>query len=497
MEILHVDEDIVVAHKPAGLLAATPAAKSGRGKTTLCNILRRHLATDYRREAKVLPVHEFDREASGAVVFARSAEAGAKLRDAFQHRKFDLSYTAVVEHAPPAGEGDAGTVQTQLIENARGVAESIPAGEASSHPGSHHARKGVTHYRVRESGDGLSLLRIRAETDHRYQVRCHLAELGCPIVGDRAYGAERRDLGRLALHITELAFPHPSSGERVRFISQPPQEFRALVRGELNPADRGWEHVAEWYVELLAQKGSDLHEQVVWPGVLRMLELQPQQRLLDVACGSGELARLAAAAGAEVVGIDASPAMISAASEHSPERLAFRVLDAAEIATDPQLAESSFDAASCVLALMNIERLDDTIAGIGRVLKPGGRAVIAILHPAFRVPKHSSWGWEGRDAADQVQYRRVDAYLGERAIPITMNPGKLAAGEQAVVTTTYHRPIGRYIAAAANAGLTLDAMEEWTSPRQSVNGPRAEEENRARGEFPMFLALRLRKPSDS
>jgi hypothetical protein len=93
-----------------------------------------------------------------------------------------------------------------------------------------------------------------------------------------------------------------------------------------------------------------------------------------------------------------------------------------------------------------------------------------------------------------VQFRRVDRYMTERASAIVMNPGKAAAGQKSVTTTTHHRPIGAYITALGAAGLLVDTMEEWTSRRSSEPGPRAEAENIARAEIPMFLALRARKP---
>ncbi len=74
-----------------------------------------------------------------------------------------------------------------------------------------------------------------------------------------------------------------------------------------------------------------------------------------------------------------------------------------------------------------------------------------------------------------------------------MNPGEVAAGKPPVVTLTYHRPIEAYVQACARAGLLVDALEEWASTRHSEPGPRATEENRARREIPMFLALRAVK----
>ena len=77
-----------------------------------------------------------------------------------------------------------------------------------------------------------------------------------------------------------------------------------------------------------------------------------------------------------------------------------------------------------------------------------------------------------------------------------MNPAAAAGGGEPVVTVTFHRPIGEYVAALASAGFVVDALEEWASQRTSQPGPRAEEENRARREIPMFLALRARLVGD-
>jgi hypothetical protein len=71
-----------------------------------------------------------------------------------------------------------------------------------------------------------------------------------------------------------------------------------------------------------------------------------------------------------------------------------------------------------------------------------------------------------------------------------MNPGAAAHGAAKVTTTTYHRPLQTYVRALAQAGFAIDALEEWASARQSQPGPRAQEEDRARREIPMFLAVR-------
>src|SRR5206468_10827783 len=129
-------------------------------------------------------------------------------------------------------------------------------------------------------------------------------------------------------------------------------------------------------------------------------------------------------------------------------------------------------------------------------LREGGRFVIVMMHPAFRGPKETSWGW---DEKETIQYRRVDRYLIPRKSPIVAHPGKAPD----VYTWTFHKPIEAYVKAARNAGLLIDALEEWPSHKTSTSGPRAPAENVARSEIPMFLALRgvkipeYKPPSDS
>jgi hypothetical protein len=109
-----------------------------------------------------------------------------------------------------------------------------------------------------------------------------------------------------------------------------------------------------------------------------------------------------------------------------------------------------------------------------------------MMHPAFRGPKETRWGW---DEAERAQFRRVDRYLLPRKSPIVTHPGKSAD----VYTWTFHRPIGAYVKALRNAGLLVDALEEWPSHKTSGPGPRAAAENQARKEIPMFLAVRAVK----
>ena len=479
-----------------------------------------------RRDTRVFPVHEIDTDASGVLVFARTPESAEALRRQFRSRKTDRMYEALVEGEMPETDEPAMTIRSRLGTNRRGVVESIADADAAP-TGEDKPRAAVTHMRRLKTGNGFTLVRLRAETDHPGQLRAHMSESGYPIAGDRAYSAQRREIPRLALHLTEVSFEHPVTRAKIRLSSPSPAGFRkSLGAGgasaeddragsegtpdrthadhssadHMRTAEGGsqpthWDHVSEWYDNLLADRGSDHHENLLIPGVLRLLETEPEQSVLDIACGQGMLARELAKLGARVVGIDASESLIERAREASPDddHLDYRVGDAEKLAEAVSPPEEGFDSAVCMMALMNIADLDVVLAGAAEMLAPGGKFVGVILHPAFRSPKQTSWGWVGASAENQTQFRRVDAYLSDTATPITMNPGAAAGGAEAVTTTTFHRPVSQYVAAARNAGMLIDSIEEWASQRESQPGPRADEENRARREIPMFLAFRAVK----
>ena len=316
-----------------------------------------------------------------------------------------------------------------------------------------------------------------------------------------------------------------------------------------------WGPVAGWYDQLVGEAGSEYHRHVVIPGVLRLLGLQvpaggdkgklaperpavqlaagrsegatPRETILDVACGQGVLCRILHQAGAEVTGVDASPELLRIARQRSDPRIRYVQADARDLSALPA---DHFSAATLVLAVQNIHPLPPLFASIARCLArhaggerteavspsrgegilpsrplaspesaatetaavraggtPAPRLVIVMMHPCFRGPKATAWGWDEQAA---VQYRRVDRYLVPRKEPIVTHPGS----DPTHYTWSFHRPLQTYVKALRNAGLLIDALEEWPSHKTSEPAaPRAAAENLARKEIPMFLALRAVK----
>jgi ubiquinone/menaquinone biosynthesis C-methylase UbiE len=267
-------------------------------------------------------------------------------------------------------------------------------------------------------------------------------------------------------------------------VSKPKKNLPHANRPTQKPQQKtDWGDVADWYDQLVGESGSEYHREVVLPGVLRLINPQPGQRVLDIACGQGVLCRILEKRGAEVTGVDGASELIRAAKDRGPDSIHYHVADARDLSFLP---ENHFDAASCVLAIQNINPVQPVFQGAARALKPGGRFVIVMMHPAFRGPKETSWCWDNKA---NVQYRRVDRYLIPRKSPIVTHPGKT----DSQYTWTFHKPIESYVKNLRNAGLLIDAIEEWPSHKVSTSGPRASAENTARKEIPMFMAMRAIK----
>jgi 23S rRNA pseudouridine1911/1915/1917 synthase len=222
LRIVHEDRDVIVADKPAGLL--TIATECERRRTAYAHLMDHARAR--RPPGRVFIVHRLDRLASGLLVFATTPAAKQALQSQFRAHTTERTYLAVVEGTVTRGEG---TIRTRLSDDQPG-----PVRETRDPA---RGRPAVTHWRVLRRGVRHTLLEVRLETGRRNQIRVHLAGLGHPIAGDPMYGGETDPFRRLALHAHVLAFDHPRSGERLRFVSPAPTAFSRL-RVASRPTDQ-------------------------------------------------------------------------------------------------------------------------------------------------------------------------------------------------------------------------------------------------------------------
>ena len=199
----------------------------------------------------------------------------------------------------------------------------------------------------------------------------------------------------------------------------------------------------------------------------------PGRRTLDLGCGEGRLSRDLEKLGHDVIGVDASPTMVAAARQANPDA-DVRLADAAELPFD----EESFD---CVVAFMSLQDVDDfegAIAEAARVLEPGGRLCVAIVHPL-----NSAGRFDGDDADSPFVIH--GSYLHRSHYSDNM----VRAGLE-MTFVSEHRPLQDYVEALADAGLLVERVREPTLPEAAV----IRERSRLWQRVPLFLHARAVKP---
>ena len=183
--------------KPAGLLS-----QPGLGTEQSDSVITRL----QQQDQSLRLVHRLDRDTSGVLLLARSADALQRLRALFAERRINKLYQADVE-----GElHGCGCIVSPLARLSR------QPPRYASHP---EGRLAQTIWRVRAADSHSTRLWLRPLTGRSHQLRAHLAEQGHPIVGDPIYGYAGRSC-RLHLHAQALSFRHPFTQQRVRLIAQ-------------------------------------------------------------------------------------------------------------------------------------------------------------------------------------------------------------------------------------------------------------------------------------
>ena len=217
LQVLYEDDDLLIVHKPAGLL--TVATLDERDRTAYAHL--REYVREHNPRQKLYIVHRLDKLASGVLVFAKSERVQSLLQGVFSRHDIQRKYWAIVEGRV---QKDRGIIRSHLAEDRSMRMHST----ADTRKG----KSAVTHFRVLNRFHNLTMLEVTLETGRKNQIRVHLSEMGHPIVGDRAYGSTQNPLGRLGLHAFHLGFVHPVRGEPLTFQTEPPPEFRRYM-----PAD--------------------------------------------------------------------------------------------------------------------------------------------------------------------------------------------------------------------------------------------------------------------
>jgi len=212
--VLYEDSCLIAVEKPPGVLSISTDRETSN---TFYRTVNHYVQLRSQGKERIFIVHRLDREVSGVMLFAKSQAIQEVLQRNWSTT--EKLYSALVEGHPPEKEG---CIRSWLKENRIHKTYSGPEGP--------DAKYAITRYREHKRYPRHALLEIDIETGRKNQIRAHLSELGCPIVGDRKYGAAENPIHRLALHAFSLSFTHPVSGERITVKSPVPGIFEELGR---------------------------------------------------------------------------------------------------------------------------------------------------------------------------------------------------------------------------------------------------------------------------
>jgi RluA family pseudouridine synthase len=216
--ILHIDADLLAINKPSGMLSLPD------GYNPAAPHLRSLFEPLYGR---LWIVHRLDRETSGVVLLARSAEAHRSLNTQFEQHTIRKTYHALALGSPTWEEMTTSQpLRTNVGQRHRTIVD-LQKGKPA-----------VTHLHVLERYQICTLIEAVPETGRTHQIRTHLYALGLPIAGDALYsGGERLEtiqggpaLVRVGLHAWELEIAHPTSGERLRLQAPYPEDLASVLQ---------------------------------------------------------------------------------------------------------------------------------------------------------------------------------------------------------------------------------------------------------------------------
>jgi 23S rRNA pseudouridine1911/1915/1917 synthase len=208
--VVHLDEDVAVIEKPAGLVVHSAPSHKGE---TLVDLLEGIVGGGEGTRPGI--VHRLDKDTSGLMVVARNDEAHRELARMVKAREVLREYTALVEGRLGSRSG---TIDAPLGRDRRQRTKRAVKGAGS--------RDARTHFEVIEALPGDTLVHARLETGRTHQIRVHFAAIGHPVVGDPEYGTRgRHGLERQFLHSSRLAFTHPRTEERLEFTSGLPADL--------------------------------------------------------------------------------------------------------------------------------------------------------------------------------------------------------------------------------------------------------------------------------
>lgn len=260
-----------------------------------------------------------------------------------------------------------------------------------------------------------------------------------------------------------------------------------------NQTREAWNATAQVWDEKMGDEGNDFHRYLVRPAIEKLLQLKPEQKILDIGCGNGLTTRRLASLGAKMVGIDFASGMIDNArkrtnlNQKNPELIEYQVLDATDETALLKLSENNFDAAVSAMALMDMAEIEPLFRALRKIICPGGCFIFAVMHPCFN-SMHSSM------AAELIENEKeffTEYYVKVKGYLKPSQKRGLALQNQPQPHTYFHRPLHILLNTAFKFSFVLDGLEEpafteeISAQNNSINWKRF-------SEIPPVIVARLR-----
>ncbi len=218
LTILYEDRDLAVVVKPCGMVVH-PAAGNEDG--TLVNALLHHLDSLGGIGGELRPgiVHRLDKDTSGLLLVAKNDASQLALSEQLSQRQMEKHYRALVEGNL---KEDSGRIEAAIARSKKDRKKMAVDSEG---------REAITEWTVLARGRGVTLLDVHILTGRTHQIRVHTKHIGHPVCGDPIYGSPKgAKVSRLMLHAYSLSFTHPTTGERMTFTAELPEEFVKSLR---------------------------------------------------------------------------------------------------------------------------------------------------------------------------------------------------------------------------------------------------------------------------
>jgi 23S rRNA pseudouridine1911/1915/1917 synthase len=204
--VLYEDNHLMIVNKRVGDIVQGDRT----GDKPLSDVVKEYIKDKYNKPGKVFlgVVHRLDRPTSGIVIFAKTSKALERLNKMLREKKIIKTYWAIVKNKPTK---ESETLIQYLKKNPKNNKSTAYPKETEG------AKKAVLHYKVIKELKTYYLLEIELETGRHHQIRCQLANIGCPIKGDLKYGFDRSNKnGGIHLHARKIEFSHPVSKDKIK-----------------------------------------------------------------------------------------------------------------------------------------------------------------------------------------------------------------------------------------------------------------------------------------